>query len=331
MGIQKSNLNNEKIREILKTEYGMEAHKVEEIDRGTANIFKIIADQGTYVLKECAPKRTEDYVKKEIDIINFLKTKAISVPSYAKTINGRYYTANEGRVIVVQEFVEGHIAKCNTGNYAEVMESATLLGQITKALKDYPTLSDNGVLKKHFSKLGLQNKIVQMEELKKNLNDDNPYKEKIENELDFRIKISKEIEENFDFEIIPKLTTINSHGDYSVMQFIYNAEGVTVLDFEKARKMPIVWEIIRSYSYIDKDAVNGEMNIDTLVAYFKEFCKYVALTKYDLKYAAQVYLLQLAGSNYGYKEYNEDYSQTNLPGNGDGSHFPFLCKVLISR
>ena len=31
-----------------------------------------------------------------------------------------------------------------------------------------------------------------------------------------------------------------------------------------------MWEIIRSYTYIDKDVKNGEMNIDTFIEYVRE-------------------------------------------------------------
>lgn len=52
---------------------------------------------------------------------------------------------------------------------------------------------------------------------------------------------------------------MNTHGDYSIQQLIYN-EGklATVIDFETAKKMPIVWEIVRSYSYVDKNAEDGK-------------------------------------------------------------------------
>ena len=42
MGIQASNLNYEKINELLKKEYGIISERIEEINRATANIFKII-------------------------------------------------------------------------------------------------------------------------------------------------------------------------------------------------------------------------------------------------------------------------------------------------
>ena len=106
---------------------------------------------------------------------------------------------------------------------------------------------------------------------------------------------------------------MNAHGDFSVQQLIYKeGEETTVIDFETAKKLPIVWEVIRSYSYIDKQASEGNLNIDTLVEYFKEFYKYIKLNEYDLKYAAHIYLIQIISSVFGYKQYNNDYSLTGL-------------------
>ena len=100
------------------------------------------------------------------------------------------------------------------------------------------------------------------------------------------------------------MSIMNSHGDYSVQQLIYNNEKETsVIDFESAKRLPIMWEIIRSYTYIDKDVKNGEMNIDTFVEYVNEVSKYVELNEYDLKYLPYVYLIQLARSTFGYSEY----------------------------
>ena len=120
---------------------------------------------------------------------------------------------------------------------------------------------------------------------------------------------------------------LNSHGDFCTQQLIYHDKGEpTIIDFEKAKKLPIVWEIMRSYSYADKEIKNGNINTNTLSDYFKEVTKYIKLNQYDLKYAPYVYLLQLISSTFGYKEYNNDYSQIEL------IEFAFfrtkLCKSL---
>ena len=69
MGIQKTNLNEEKIKELLKENYDIEVLNVEEINRGTANIFKVESLEEKYLLKEFNEKRTLESIEKEIDII----------------------------------------------------------------------------------------------------------------------------------------------------------------------------------------------------------------------------------------------------------------------
>lgn len=314
MGIQKSNLSYEKIGKILKEEYGMLPNEITEVNRGTANIFKIKTEKGNYILKEFNEKRTVESVEKETNIINFLKGRNINVPKYIKTVNDKFYTENEGRIIILQEFVDGYTMENNTvEDYKRIIESATLLGKITKELREYPELSEENIIEKQFSKENLQNKIVKMKKLKEELKEDNIYKNKFEKDLEFKIKVSEELESKFDFSIIRKMTIINGHGDYSIQQLIYNdKKETTVIDFETAKKLPIVWEVMRSYSYIDKEAKDGNLNIKTLVEYFKEFSKFIKLNEYDLKYAAHIYLIQLICSPFGYKEYNNDYSQTGL-------------------
>ena len=44
---------------------------------------------------------------------------------------------------------------------------------------------------------------------------------------------------------------------YNVLQSIYEKEHIkAIIDFASVAKLPIVWEIIRSYSYLDKEAKN---------------------------------------------------------------------------
>lgn len=314
MGIQNSKLKEHKIKELLKENYGIEVLKAEEINRGTANIFKIYStDNNKYILKEFSEGRTKESVIKETDIINFLNKKNIKVPIYIKSKLNESYIEYENRVIILQEFIDGYTMENNTGNHEKTIESARILGKMTKALEEYEGLSEDGIIDKWFSKESLQNGIKKMLDLQNKLNEDNPYKDTFYKDLNEKIKISKDLEKNFDFDIIRKMTIMNAHGDYSVQQLIYqdNAE-TTVIDFETAKKLPIIWEVMRSYSYIDKEAKNGELNIDTLIEYVREFSKYIKLNEYDLKYAAHIYLIQTVSSVFGYKQYNDNYEKTGL-------------------
>ena len=312
MPLQRSSLNNNKIKEILKNEYNIISDTITEINRGTSNIFKITTRNKDYILKEFQPKRTVKNVQKEFNIIRFLEEKKINVPKYVKTRNGNFYTENSGRIIIVQEYIEGYTLM-STKDYNKIIESATILGKIIKELKSYPQLSDENIMQEQFSKEALEKGIMQMKELQGNLNNSNPFKEKFKQDLEDKIEISKNLLQSFDFDVIKHISIENSHGDYCIQQLIYNDnKGTTVIDFEKAKRLPVVWEIMRSYNYIDRQAEKGELNIDTLVDYFREFLKYVELNEYDLKYAPHIYLMQLVRSTFGYKEYNNDYTKENL-------------------
>ena len=313
MEIHKSILIENSIKKIMKTDYNIEIFKIEKIDRGTANIYKIQSKDKKYILKEFSQGRTEESVIKETNIINYLKEKNIKVPIYIKSLEGKFYTKYNDRIIIVQEYIDGYTMENNTGNYEKTIESATILGKMTKALMNYKGLSEDGIIKKWFSKESLEKGIDKLMDLKSKINDDNPYKSIFEKDIDDKINISKDLIQNFNFDIISKLTIMNSHGDYSVQQLIYNdEEGTTVIDFETAKKLPIIWEVMRSYSYIDEDAKDGNINIETLIDYIKEFSKYITLNKYDLKYATQIYLIQIVSSPFGYKQYNDNYEKTSL-------------------
>jgi len=313
MGIQKTNLNDRKIKNILKKEYNIKALNISKIDRGTSNIFKIETEKNRYILKEFISKRKKETIIKEINIIKFLRKRNINVPKYVKTESNEFYIENEGRIIIVQEFVDGYTIDNNTGDYKQVIECANILGKLTKELSYYPELSEENIIEENFSRTRVHLGIEKMKQIKINLKENNIYKRQIEEDIDYRIKILKEIEDNFDFNIISKITMLNSHGDFCSQQLIYNDQKEPIIiDFEKAKKLPIVWEVMRSYSYIDKEAKDGKINIKTLADYFKEFTKYIKLNQYDLKYASYLYLLQLASSTYGYEEYNNDFSQKEL-------------------
>ncbi len=123
----------------------------------------------------------------------------------------------------------------------------------------------------------------------------------------------KYVRDNFDFSDMSKLTVMNIHGDYSVLQFIYKDGKINaIIDFVSACKMLVVWEIIRFYSYIASKTKEGKIDIDNLVEYVRTFTCYVKLNKYDYKFMSYLYLVQLLASKFGYKQYIIYNSKTNL-------------------
>ena len=314
MASEKTKLTKEKIIEIVTNDYGLLGTiEINYINRGTANIFKITVDDKNYILKEFNSERTLKYIEKEINIINYLSTKGILVPRYVVLKNGKYYTNIENRIIIMQEFVEGEILEDNSAEYDQLIKSAELLGKLIKVLEQYPELDSEGIINTKFSKKYLLESIQKIKLEQEKIRDDNIYKEKFIEDYETKIQIVEELVSRFDFDIMNKLTIKNTHGDYCNLQLIYNnKKDITVIDFETAKRMPIIWDIMRSYCYMDKDAKDGNINIKNLKEYVREVNKYVQLNQYDLKYAADVFLIQLVGSVFGYREYNKDYNQKNL-------------------
>ena len=88
MALEKTKLTKEKIIDIVTNDYGLLGIiQINYINRGTSNIFQVIVNDKKYILKEFNSKRTIEYIEKEINIINFLSTKGISVPRYIQLIS----------------------------------------------------------------------------------------------------------------------------------------------------------------------------------------------------------------------------------------------------
>lgn len=314
MAVEASLLTKNDIIDLLRTKYGLEGNiGVKKLDRGSSNLYEIHIKDKRYVLKEFNSNKPISLVEKEIQLIEYLKRREILVPQYVQLNDGRYYFIFNGKVVILQQFIDGYTIENNTGNYEQMIESASILGKLIKELVGYEGLEEEGIIDRWFSKESVQIGIQKLEEEKKNIKDDNKYKKQFMADFSDKILIANELINKFDFKIVRKLSIMNTHGDYSVQQLIYNEnKPATVIDFETAKKMPIVWEIIRSYSYVDEKAKNGKIEINNLIQYFKEVSKYVQLNEYDLKFAPHIYLMQLIGSTFGYKEYNKDYTQNEL-------------------
>lgn len=114
---KKTTLDPIKIKELVKNKYGIIVKRIEPINRGTANLYKIQSKDGDYILKEFTSKRNKQTIIKEINIIKFLKSQNLKLPEYIETVEGDFCTENEGRIIIMQKFIKGYEIKNNTGNF----------------------------------------------------------------------------------------------------------------------------------------------------------------------------------------------------------------------
>lgn len=304
--LENSVLDEKIIKELLKEKYGLKVARVERINRGSANIYNI---DDEYILKEFSSDRNVADIEKEYKVIKYLDDRGFRVPKYVETLDGMCYFVYSGRIVIVQVFLAGYAMENNTGDYAKTMESATILGKLSKALEGYDLKTEYNEFP---TREGLLESAEKLKAFKDKIKENNPYRERFISDINKKIEIIEELQ-NFDFDNLKMVTLKLCHGDYSVQQLIYNEKlGTAIIDFETIKTMPIVWEIIRSYTYIDKDCKNGEMNLGTFVDYVKEVMQYVELTEFDLKYMPYIYIFQLVGSTFGYKQYNLDNSKIGL-------------------
>lgn len=294
-----------KVKEI----YGIEIRIVKKVNRGSANIYEL--DNQKYILKEFQSKYTKAKIEKEISVIKHLSKKKINVPEYIKCLDGKYSFDYKNRIIIMQKFIEGYTIEPNTGDYKKTLESAKYLGKIVNALEDFTyELPINKII---YTNQDLEKSVEKYKTIISQLNHENEIDNKIIKDLKAKIDMINNISTKIDLYNFNKLTYKNTHGDYSVMQFIYKNDKINaIIDFVSACNMPIVWEVIRSYSYIDENAKSGVFDIDIFVCYVKEFCKYVKLNKYDIENMVNIYLLQILTSNYGYKQFLNDRNNCSL-------------------
>ena len=186
------------------------------------------------------------------------------------------------------------------------------------------------VIKNEYTNVNLDSKYFDENEFYYEFKCDEKVSENDFNNLEEKINMIKNISKENIFIDTKKLTIKNTHGDFNILQFIYKNNHInSVIDFVSACRMPIVWELIRSYSYIDKNVKNGIFNLDTFTDYIKEFNKYVKLNDYDLKYMSYIYLIQLLSSTYGYKEYINNNENIELL---EFAYFRTnICKYLFNN
>lgn len=302
--LEQSTFNNESIKKIVSEKYGIEITHIKKINQGTANIFKIGNTYNNYVLKEFQSKYNKQDIIKEINAIQYLKKNSdIPLPTYIKMNNGEYCFEHNKKIVILQEFIEGKTINKNEGNYKQLIDSAKYLGKIVRGFEKYKLEESINVID-WFSDREISIANQKFECILNNIKDSN-IEQQIKLDILFKKEVLKTIKTRINVDDLNNITHTISHGDYSCLQFIYNSDNEVnaIIDFVKVKKLPIVWEIARSYTYVDKEISNGQINVDNLIEYVKKYMKYAKLNKYDLELLPYIYLMQLARSPFGYEQY----------------------------
>lgn len=312
--LEKSVLANNDLKKEIKKRYGFNEIETISILKGNANIFKIKCDGKIYVLKEYQSSYKLKDIQKEERITKLLTENSIPTIEIIPCLNSKGVWEFKGRSFILQKFVGGVVLEPNSGSHQHMMESARYLSRINLVLNKIKLEKEDKVSDwlTEGSLLKSEKKYDQIiAECDKHTSD--PIFEKIKSDILTKKKLLKEIITNKEItNSITNVTSMNSHGDYSVLQFIYGQDKSkikAILDFSVAVKLPVVWEVIRSYTYIDPKCKTSEINTKNLIDYVREYTKTVELSKIDLAMMPYVYLIQLLKSPYGYGEYVLKHSE----------------------
>ena len=301
MSLNLSKLNFEKIQAILKNEYNITLYNASRMPGGSANLYRIIDEnKNQYVLKEFQNAFDTNKVKRDINVTELVKKGGIPTTEFIYNCNNEAYCCNEGNILTLQKYIDGITKDYYSLNDKECEEAAQYCYKITKLLNE--------------SDISLPNfkmSIFEHDRISKSINQCDCFLKKCKD--DEMIKALKDkkrivIESNMiDFSHINDLTFLNSHGDYNTSQLIYDNDGKikAIIDFASSKKLPIVWELLRSFIFMDRTYDNGKFSLDGLIKYLKVFNKDKVLNEYDIEYIFKVYYMFLINSMFGLEQYVE--------------------------
>ena len=303
--LEKSTVTEKDIKILLADKYRIrQVNNVIHLKSGSANCYRIQTAEGDFILKEFQSEYSVNDVKMEPIVTEFVRERGIPATRSLPTMTGEYVWEFRGRAFHLQEFVQGIIFANNKAPYWLLQDSARILGRLHQILSDFPLLKE-GMGPEWFGKWNVdrsRQQYVALIEVAERL-PQNGKKERILTDLYYKIE---QISKMAHIHVKPdKLTCRNSHGDYNILQFICGPSSVKALiDFSAACVLPVVWEIIRSYTYADPECINSQINISNLKNYVLFYLESGGeLTRYDLEMMPHLKHFQLLRSRYGYKEY----------------------------
>ena len=285
--------------------YGIEIEEMEISDLGAGSLtYFVKTDQQKYVVKY-ASDNAMNHPELEPEVCEKLLEKGIAASEFIKNKMNQVISMDEmGRRFHVQKFIDGEVYAYHEAPESCQKESAQMLAKIHLALKEVKDLPE-GIGQDFFTYRTPEATLASYE---------NSLKAAIENgetEHECDIRSNMELLRNFPqyhFEV-SRLTCGNTHGDYQISQLLWKNNRIAgVIDWTCACVHPYIWEIVRSYIFMAPECKNGEINIEALIQYIKEYQSIVPLNRYDVENAGNLFYYFLAVCDF-YGQYYQAHSR----------------------
>lgn len=303
MALEKTVLNEEIIRDLLHSHYGITVRSVARIKLGSANCYHIKDSEKSYFLKEFQSKFTADSVLQEAALVDHLVQNGFPAARFYRTDRGEAVITYRDHLICLEEFIEGQTYGYNDLPASLLPEVARTLGRLHTALRSYPLSVHRG---EDWLVSYADGKAAAQYDALLTLAAQSPpdaCSERIIADLQYKRELVGRCAQYLRYH--DGITYTPSHGDFQGCQLVWQGNTVkAVIDFSSARTLPAVWEIMRSY--VQSSAAcraHPVIEIDALCAYVMEYLRFAPLTRTDLTAMPYVYLCQLARSRFGYTQY----------------------------
>lgn len=303
--------------------YDIEIETMESSENGAGGLtYFVTAGSDRYVVKypsengmnhpEVEIKVCEELLKKGIPACRFLPNKQGNMISMDE--NGRQFT--------MQHYYEGITYGYHEAPVRLQKKAVGLLAKIHAAMSEMQDIpvgigADFFTYRKPENMLRVYEKTLQQAEQKSDYGkreENGHYTVQVnditDSEIASHIRSNMQIIENmpkFSFDS-KRFTCGNTHGDFMISQMIWKENEISgIIDWTCACKHPYIWEIVRSYVFMAPEVKQGEIAIESLIAYISEYLCYGTLNSYDLENAGNLFFYFLAVCDF-YGQYYESLS-----------------------
>jgi Ser/Thr protein kinase RdoA (MazF antagonist) len=306
-------LNPERIAQILADRYGIgEVCDAKELPgASTGHVWKVEAESGRrYIFKEFTPTFSLERVSHEPELVMHLHGKKMPVAQFYPTRSGDLSWLLEDRPVSLQEFLPGSSSEQCTAPEWLLRDSVQMLGSMQNELSDFPRLParfDEAWFAKRYD---LPQRVKKVERLMQQAKElpDSETKAQILSDLGWRL--SRLESANAIYFEPDSFTLGNTHGDYNVANILIDREKIVgVIDFSNACSMPLVWELVRSYTLGSPECADATIDLQGLKRYFGWYMERMQLNEYDLRMAAKLTYFHIAHSQFGYTEYLVEHAE----------------------
>lgn len=292
------------LSKFIKDTWNIDPKGITEINEGSAKCFVIEAEKEKYFFKIYQGKFDRCTLENEIFVCSYLSKKGFAVSCFLESTNNSYIETFCDSLCTLQKYIVGTTVRKFEVSNEQLLDSVRVLAKLNVALSDLPIKLPIGFDQEWFTEWSAESVKKKYRDLLKKLDVTDEYYNRISEDFKIKHEMIEGFNPNlFDFS---SLTVENSHGDYNVLQIIFEQDEVkAVIDFASCSKLPVCWEIIRSYTLSSQECRQGNIDIDNFISYVWEYVKIKKLSRSDLELMPYFYLFSLLRSTFGYRSYIE--------------------------